>query len=122
MLKDELEHFESLPTTKEWLMLLKHKRNNCSDYQAAKILGITQPSMSNLMSGKNVMSDETAIKIAKELNVSPILLVMSATRERTKSEELKVSIDSIKHEILKASCYILISFSLSLFHLAPYFS
>lgn len=122
MLKDAIDQFDNLPTTKQWLMLLKDKHNNCSDYRLSKILGLTHQGVSGLMLGKNVMSDETAVKIAKELNMPTVLLVMSAIRERTKSEELKESIDSIKHEILKASCYILTGFLFSIHHVTPLFS
>ena len=113
---------ENTPTTKEWLMLLKHKKNNCSDYQLSKILGITQQAVSLQMLGKSVMSDETALKVAKELEMSPLLLVVSVIRERTKNQDIIDILDTIPKEALKASCYILIGFSLSLFHLTPYFS
>ena len=121
-LKGALDNLENLPTTRQWLILLKDKKNNCSDYQAAKILGITQQSMSGLMLGKSVMSDETAVKIARELNIPPILVVMAAIRERTKMEDLKDSIDALPKEIFKAGCYILLGFGLSVIPVSTYFS
>lgn len=121
-LKGALDNLENLPTTKEWLKLLKHKHNNCSDYRLAKILGLTQQGVSGLMLGKNAMSDVTAVKIAKELNLSPLLLVMSAMRERTQIEELKDSIDALPKEFFKAGCYILLGFGLSVIPVSTYFS
>ncbi len=121
-LKGALDNLENLPTTRQWLILLKDKKNNCSDYQAAKILGITQQSMSGLMLGKSVMSDETAVKIARELNIPPILVVMAAIRERTKMEDLKDSIDALPKEFFKAGCYILLGFGLSVIPVSTYFS
>ena len=121
-LKGALDNLENLLTTRQWLILLKDKKNNCSDYQAAKILGITQQSMSGLMLGKSVMSDETAVKIARELNIPPILVVMAAIRERTKMEDLKDSIDALPKEFFKAGCYILLGFGLSVIPVSTYFS
>lgn len=121
-LKGALDNLENLPTTIEWLKLLKHKHNNCSDYRVAKILGLTQQGVSGLMLGKNVMSDVTAVKIAQELELSPLLVVMAAIRERTKNEALKDSIDALPKEFFKAGCYILLGFSLSAIHYSTYFS
>lgn len=121
-MKDIIDKFDNLPTTKQWLMLLKDKNNDCSDYRLAKILGITQQGMSGLMLGKSVMSDETALKVAKELEVPPLLLVMSAIRERTKSQEIIDILDTIPSEIFKASCYILTGFCLSIHYVTPLLS
>ena len=121
-LKGALDNLENLPTTIEWFKLLKHKHNNCSDYQASKILGMTQQAISGLTLGKSVMSDETAVKIARELNIPPILVVMAAIRERTKMEDLKDSIDALPKEFFKAGCYILLGFGLSVIPVSTYFS
>ena len=121
-LKGALDNLENLPTTIEWIKLLKHKHNNCSDYQASKILGMTQQAISGLTLGKSVMSDETAVKIARELNIPPILVVMAAIRERTKMEDLKDSIDALPKEFFKAGCYILLGFGLSVIPVSTYFS
>lgn len=121
-LKGALDNLENLPTTIEWIKLLKHKHNNCSDYQASKILGMTQQAISGLTLGKSVMSDETAVKIARELNIPPLLVVMAAIRERTKSQEIIDILDTVPKEFFKAGCYILLGFGLSVMPVSTYFS
>lgn len=72
-------------TSIELLKLLKLHHNNCSDYRAAQILGITQQAVSKLMLGQAVMSDETALKLAKEADLNPLMVVFSVIRERAKN-------------------------------------
>lgn len=110
---------ESFPTTVEWLKLLKKEKNLTSDYQLAKYLGLTHQSISALMLGKNVMSDTTALKVADALGFSRLLLILSASRERLKSEQFDSELEKLPKEFFKASCYILIGFCLSAFNFIP---
>ena len=127
-LKGALDNLENLPTTIEWIKLLKHKHNNFYELffedaiQASKILGMTQQAISGLTLGKSVMSDETAVKIARELNIPPLLVVMAAIRERTKSQEIIDILDTVPKEFFKAGCYILLGFGLSVMPVSTYFS
>lgn len=107
---------EDFPTSAEWLKLLKKQKEIPSDYQLARHLSLTQQAVSKIMLGKCVMSDTTALKVAKELGYSPLLLIMSVSRERLKSQEFNDCLEKIPQEFFKASCYILIGFSLSLLH------
>lgn len=114
---------QEFPSTKEWLILLKDKQNLTSDYQLAKYLGVTQQAISGLMLEKNVMSDTTALKVADGVGVSPVLLILSVSKERLKSESFNESLEKLPSELFKASIYILTGFLLSsLYHVPSLFS
>lgn len=111
---------QDFPTTIEWLKLLKHEQKLTSDYQLAKYLGLTHQAISGLMLGKNVMSDTTALKVANGLGFSPVLLILSVSKERLKSESFNESLEKLPSEFFKASAYILLGFCLSAFELIPH--
>lgn len=107
-----MENLELL-TSAELLKLLRDKLNGCSDYRLAKVLNISQSAMSALINGKSVMSDETALKVATELGISPALAVLSVMRERTKNPEIRDIIDTLPTRALRAVCLVALGFSLS---------
>ena len=104
-------------TTVELLKLLKDKYDNCSDYRLAKVLGVTPQAVSLWQQGKSIMNDEAALKVAKELDISPALAVLSVMRERTKNPEIRDIIDTLPTRALRAVCFVLLGFSLSFLHL-----
>lgn len=101
-------------TTVELLEALRRKEGGCTDYRLAKVLGINPNSVYNLLHKGGVMSDETALKISKELNISPALVVFSIIRERSKSQEIRDILDTISIDTLKASCLALLGFAVVL--------
>lgn len=111
------------PTTAEWLMLLRNKENNCTDYHLAKVLGVSQNAIIHLLRKGGVMSDTTAVKVAELLGFSPVLLILSVSKERLKSESFNDELEKLPSELFKASCYILTGFLLSsLYHVPSLFS
>lgn len=58
------------------------KKENLNDTELAKLLGITQPSISNLKAGRRVMDDETCLAIALKLGINPIEIVGAACIDR----------------------------------------
>ena len=112
---------KEFPTTEQWLNLLKKEKNLTSDYQLAKYLGLTHQAISYLMSGKSVMSDTTALKVADALGYSHLLLILSVSRERLKSQKFDDELEKLPTEFFKASCYILLGFCLSALYFSPSF-
>jgi len=103
----ELQFF----TTVELLEALRRKELGCTDYRLAKILGINPNSVYNLLYKGGVMSDETALKISKELDIPPVLVVFSVIRERSKNKEILDILDTIPPSALKAGCVALLAFA-----------
>lgn len=58
------------------------------------------------------MSDETALKISKELDLPPVLVVFSVIRERSKNQEIRDILDTIPTGSLHAGCLLLLAFVL----------
>lgn len=99
-------------STVDLLEALRRKEGGCSDYRLAKILGVTHQAIHHLLQKGGVMSDETALKVSRELNIPPALVVFSIIRERTKNQEIRDILDTIPIDTLKASCLVLLSFAL----------
>lgn len=110
---------EEFPTTVEWLKILKHKQNDCSDYKLAKLLGLTQQGISNLMLGKSVMSDTTALKVAELTGFSQLLLILSVSKERIKRPDFDEELQALPKDFFKAGCYVMLGFGLSVFSHFP---
>lgn len=58
------------------------KQENLNDTELAKLLGVTQPSISNLKAGRRIMDDETCLAIAMKLGINPIEIVGAACIDR----------------------------------------
>lgn len=101
-------------TTVELLEALRRKEDGCSDYRLAKILGVSSQAIHHLLQKGGVMSDETALKISRELDIPPALVVFPIIRERTKSQEVRDILDTIPIDTLKASCLALLGFAVVL--------
>ncbi len=103
-------------TSVQLINILKNKEN-CTDYRAAKLLGISTSAMSLLMNGKTIMSDETAVKLARLIGYSPAVVVFSVMRERaarSNNSDMVEIIESLPPEYLRASCVVLSALLLSL--------
>lgn len=79
----------SLLTSADLLKLLKLNENDCTEYRLAKILRVTPTTVSHLLHGQSVMSDETAYKVAIELGYDPVFVLFCINIERAKTQELK---------------------------------
>lgn len=101
-------------TTIELLETLRRRENGCSDYRLAKILGLSHQGIHHLLHKGGVMSDDTAIALADELDLPPVLVVFSAIRERSKRPEIRDIIDALPAEIMKAGAAFLLFSLLSL--------
>ena len=78
---------------------MRHK-NFTKLREVADDLGFTTPYISDLNNGKAQFTDETAIKLAKEVGIDPYEVVISLNAVRAKTPEMKAT----WYEILKKYC------------------
>jgi len=58
------------------------KMTGVNDTQLAKLIGISQPNLSNLKAGRRIMENETCIAIALQLGIDPVKVIMAADMDR----------------------------------------
>ena len=97
-----------LLTSADLLKLLKLNENNCTEYRLAKILRVTPTTISHLLHGQSVMSDETAYKVAIELGYDPVFVLFCINIERAKTQELKELWQNALTLTHKASVFLLL--------------
>jgi predicted transcriptional regulator len=78
-----------MKTTLEFLEAVRSKLGGASDYAIAKELGISRSAVSKYRNGMGGFDDETAVKVARLLDVDPAAVVTAAHAERTKNPELR---------------------------------
>lgn len=66
-----------------------------SDYALAKKTGITQASLSNHRKNPHSLADETAIKLAKLINIEPAYMLLCAYHERTNCPAVRAVLEGI---------------------------
>ncbi|NVO07184.1 MAG: helix-turn-helix transcriptional regulator [Rhodoferax sp.] len=76
----------------DWIDQVKSALNLPSDYAAAKALHITRSAVSKYRSRESTLDEDTAISVAKVLNISPARVVLDQVAERAKSDELRRSL------------------------------
>lgn len=74
-------------TTSSLVEMIKKANGNCTPYRVAQILGVSKHSAYNWLNGSNYMSDETAVKAAKELKLDESYVVACIAAERHKDDE-----------------------------------
>ncbi|MDH4275041.1 MAG: hypothetical protein OEW08_08385 [Gammaproteobacteria bacterium] len=78
-----------MKTTLEFISDLKAKTGLDSDYAISKELGVTRNAISLYRTGKAFMGDETAMKVAKILDIDPGYVVACVHAEREKIPAVK---------------------------------
>lgn len=73
----------------EYLALAKEHLNIKSDYALAQRLDVTRQMISKLQSGKIVLSDEMAVKIAMIVDKHPAIVLADVHAEREKNPEIQ---------------------------------
>ena len=76
-------------TTIEFLNALKAKNGGASDYRISQLLGCTRASVSKYRTGRSFFDNQTAIKMAKLLDVDAGYIAACVHLERAKSDEEK---------------------------------
>ena len=78
-----------MKTTIDFLDAVKARNNGASDYAVAKMLGVTQQTVSRWRVGKDFFGDSAAIKVADKLKIDPRYVVACAHAERAKGDDEK---------------------------------
>ncbi|WP_284454387.1 DUF3693 domain-containing protein [Cupriavidus campinensis] len=78
-----------MKTTLEFLEAVRAKLGGASDYAIAKELDISRSAVSKYRNGLGGFDDETAVKVARVLDIDPSAVLTAAHAERTKNPELR---------------------------------
>ncbi|KDP85624.1 hypothetical protein CF70_013080 [Cupriavidus sp. SK-3] len=78
-----------MKTTVEFLDAVSRKMGGVSDYAIAKQLGVTRAAVSRYRNGLSGFDDETAIRVARILDIDPACVLLAAHAERTKTPEAR---------------------------------
>lgn len=78
-----------MKTTLEFLDGVSAKLGGASDYAIAKELDVTRSAVSRYRNGLSTFDDETAIRVARILDIDPAAVLLAAHAERTKNPEAK---------------------------------
>jgi plasmid maintenance system antidote protein VapI len=92
----------------KYLLDLQEKLS-LNDTAFAHRLGITQPAISNLKAGRRMMENELCVKVAMELGVNPVEVIMAADMDRAeRSGHHSVWEDFLRRTQAKAAASVLI--------------
>ncbi|MBB5469202.1 plasmid maintenance system antidote protein VapI [Paraburkholderia sp. CI2] len=72
-----------------------------SDYALAKMLGIRPSAISNYRMGRSNFDEETAIKVARLIGISPAEIFAAMQIQRAKSEEVRKVWEDVLEKISK---------------------
>ncbi|MGY2488534.1 helix-turn-helix domain-containing protein [Cupriavidus sp. CP313] len=78
-----------MKTTLEFLEAVRAKLGGASDYAIAKELGLTRAAVSRYRNGLSGFDDDTAIRVARILDIDPACVLLAAHAERTKTPEAR---------------------------------
>ncbi|OCS48825.1 DUF3693 domain-containing protein [Ralstonia pickettii] len=78
-----------MKTTLEFLDAISAKLGGASDYAIAKHLEVTRASVSKWRNGHGGFDDETAIRVARILDIDPAIVLFASHAERTKTPAAK---------------------------------
>lgn len=67
-----------------------------SDYRAAKLIGVSQPTVSEWRTGNRPISPEKMLKACEMAELDAVEWLLALYRERAKCDTEKVLLDSIK--------------------------
>lgn len=78
-------------TTTDYLDSLRVKTGVPSDYALQPILGVTRSAISKYRTKREFFSDDMAFKVARILEIDPILVISAIHAERAKTQEEKAA-------------------------------
>ncbi|MES2367190.1 MAG: hypothetical protein V4563_15035 [Pseudomonadota bacterium] len=73
--------------TPEYLDLVRERLHLPSDYALQKPLGVSKQLISNYRTGKEILSDTVALRVAEIIGMHPGLVVLDMHRQRSKTSE-----------------------------------
>jgi predicted transcriptional regulator len=101
-----------MKTTIDYLNAIKAKTGAVSDYALAKEMGITRAAVSIYMAKKRTFSDETALKVARILDIDASEVLLAAHIERSQSETVKTAYKSIFERLGGVAASVLVATTL----------
>ena len=96
-----------------YLEALKARTGGASDYRIAKILGVTQQTVSKWRTERDSFSTTTAEKVANALEIDPAEVVLAAQIDRAKTPEEKALWESILKKCTSLSAALLLAFAVA---------
>ena len=78
-----------MKSTQEYIEEAKRALSLCSDYRFAKWLGVKGATVSYYKSGKRIIDDYAAVRIAEALKIDPMEVIRAANYEREKEGKRK---------------------------------
>lgn len=97
-------------TAQQLLELLRAKYGGCTTYRLSKILGMTPQGLGTVINGNATLSDENAVKLALELGLDPVYVIICMNWQRAKDESIRSIWEDAASKILKASCFFFAGF------------
>lgn len=88
-----------MSVTLELLEALKASQGNCSDYRAAKILGVGQPQICKYNKGELPLSPEKVLFICELIGFDACDWLLRLYRERARCDSEKQVIDSLRDRL-----------------------
>lgn len=85
-----------MSVTLELLEALKASQGNCSDYRAAKILGVAQPQICKYRNGERPLSPEKVLFICELAGLNGLDWLLRLYRERAKCDTEKSALDRLR--------------------------
>lgn len=78
-----------MKTTLDFLEAVSRKLGGASDYAIAKELGISRSAISKYRRDQGTFDDDTAVKVARILDIDPAPVLLAAHAERMKTPEAR---------------------------------
>lgn len=97
-------------TARQLLELLRAKLGGVTDYRLAKVLGMTHQGIGVIMNHGGTLSDENAVKLARELELPPSYVLICMHWQRAKDETTRAAWQDAASKILKASGFFFAGF------------
>jgi len=82
--------------TTDYLIAARNKTEKQTDYALHKALGISQQAVSMYMTGKRIINDDTALRLAEMLGIDASVIIAQANYERTDGKNKKLWKDYIE--------------------------
>lgn len=85
-----------MPGTVDFLEAIRASYALTSDYQIAKKTGLSKQAVSRFLSGKDVLGESTAGKVAELLDLEPAYVLACAHLENPRTDDVKSIWDTIR--------------------------
>lgn len=102
-----------MTTTTQYLDAVKSRTGAASDYALAPIIGVTRAQISIYRKGSSFLGDETALKVAKILEIDSGIVLAAVHAERAKGDGEKAAWKAIFEKLGGLAASVVVGISLS---------